>query len=121
MDDLMWIKRKRIGSHTSDVTVTINNSKSHKRPSTAFCFRNKCYLQFTKNGILTLAVSENRIYFKQDVEGVGYKLSVRSNTNSCEFKIAMPLYDFVGDYELLYDRDRQLNYIEKKNNESEEN
>lgn len=121
MDELVWIKRKRIGSNACDVSVSINNSTSHKRPSTAFCFRNNCHLQFTKNGLLTLAISGNRIYFKQEVQGLGYKLSDRNGARkACEFKIAMPLYDFVGDYDLMFDKDMQLSYIERKVKESED-
>ncbi len=116
MEELKWIKRRRIGSSASSVTVTVNKSKSHKNPSAVFAFRNNCHLQFTRNGIVTFAVTKNRIYFKQDVEGVGYRLYERTRaSNTYEFKVAMPLYEFIGDYDLLYDKEMKLSYIEKHN------
>ena len=116
MDNLVWNVRQRQGYNSKDVTVTISKSKSHKNPYTVFTFRDNCHLKFTQNERAVFAVAGNRIYFKQEKEGIAYKLSERSKSfNTYELKATIDLQDFIGDYDLQYDKELKLSYIEKQN------
>ncbi len=117
MNDLMWVCKKRQKGCDEDVSVRLN--KSHKCVATAFTFRNKCHLQFTKNLLVVFAVKGNRIYFKQETGKYGYKLSETKGSvkPAFVFKSEIDLSEFIGDYELKYDDDLCLSFIEKESEE----
>ena len=117
MDDLQWVCKKRQKGCDKDVSVRLN--KQHNSIATAFTFRNKCHLQFTKNLLVVFAVKGSRIYFKQEGRNYGYKLSEQhgSLNPSYVFKSEIDLRDFIGDHDLLYDDELRLNYIEKESEE----
>jgi len=62
------------------------------------------------------AVASPKIYFKQGAEKEGFKLSKNADSSTSSFiKIipTMDLSDFVGDYDLQFDRSEKLYYIKK--------
>lgn len=67
-----------------------------------------------------VSVYKNRVFFKPCAEGEGYKTSVSSKSGCPNryFSIGRTAYtyeleDFIGDYELKYDRFYELYYVEK--------
>ncbi len=113
MDNLIWVGKENCNkSNGSDVTLSMNKNGTNKK-QTHFRFRNSCFLRFTKSGYVEFAVTGSRIYFKESTRKIGYQLTNKSkDMKACSFKTGKNLSKHIGDYELLWDDNVKLNYID---------
>lgn len=103
---LNWVVKQ----NTSNVDVNISVSQSGTRIS----FRNGCFEKINKEGIyFRYAIDGNRMYFDKANEEEGYKIRVESNSTRwvCLTKW---MKGFQGGYDLEYDEEEKLYYIEIK-------
>lgn len=123
MEELNWIKRRYAHftkDNRSDVTVTIHPDSRTHPGRLCIAFRRSSYVKITNNELIKAAPSGNRLYFAQAEDRFdGFKLtSFSEDKTKCNFKIAlssMPndMYGIsVGDYNLEYDKGRNLYYID---------
>ena len=113
MDELIWLGKKRNNDSKADVTITVHKPKSSGSKQSAIRFRRKSHLRITKNLYFEFAITNNRIYFRESTPNAGYKLCDESNEgNSLGAKITIDFTPLVGDYELLWDDNMKLNYID---------
>lgn len=111
MTDLIWIKKTTNRNLSNpDVSITINKNGKN-RDQHCLRFRNNCFLRFSKNDFVEFAATGTRIYFRESNPKDGYKLTSHSN-GCCGFKTIYNLSKFLGDYELLWDSETKLNYID---------
>ena len=124
MTELIWTtKSNSKNSSEADVSISINKNGNNKSQF-SFRFRNNSFLRFTKNEFVEFAVTGARIYFRESNVKEGFKLSTKTQNNkNCGFKTVKDLNKFIGDYELLWDSQLRLNYIDlnKKINYKEAN
>lgn len=115
MSDLTWIT-KRSGVGERDVTISIvKSSHSNNGVCSAFRFRNNSYLRITKNDFIEFAVTDSRIYFRESNNKDGFKLTSKSNNDkNASLKTVVDLSQYIGDYDLMWDKELQLNYIKLK-------
>lgn len=115
MSDLTWIT-KRSGVGESDVTISIvKSSHSNNGVCSTFRFRNNSYLRITKNDFIEFAVTDSRIYFRESNNKDGFKLTSKSNHDkNASLKTVVDLSQYIGDYDLMWDKELQLNYIKLK-------
>jgi len=118
-------KNKTRKVSTKEVAIRLNLSGAHasgeKRHNVAFRFYDGCHKKICADSeYMVYAVDElsNRIYFKEANAIEGYKVgnicnSAMSSKTVC---VAVNNTDFwnncVGDYNLLYDRNEKLYYID---------
>ena len=110
---LTWIG-KTVGKVPSknEVSVTLNKNGECKF-MTAFRFRNNAHLRITKTGFIEYALSSDRIYFRESTERVGYAVTSKSTDGKNVSIKTNRLNDkFIGDYDLLWDNEEKLNYID---------
>jgi hypothetical protein len=114
MSELMWLgkEKHRCTSSVCDVTISKNkDAKGRKRSSIRF--RNSCFLRITKNNYVVIAMTGARIYFKQSNPTEGYSLSMASSDGKSKtIKMTRDLSKHIGDYELFWDSEHELNYID---------
>ena len=113
MNNLIWIGKENSNRGIStDVSISMNKNGKNKM-QTHFRFRNNCFLRFTKNNYVEFAVTGARIYFRESNQKNGYRLTCKSKDGkACSFKTGKDLSKIVGDYELLWDGNEKLNYID---------
>jgi flagellar hook assembly protein FlgD len=110
---LTWIG-KTVGKVPSknEVSVTLNKNGENKF-MTAFRFRNNAHLRITKTGFIEYALTSNRIYFRESTERIGYSVTSKSTDGKNVSIKTNRLNDkFIGDYDLLWDGEEKLNYID---------
>lgn len=106
------------GKTNIDADVSISMVKAGTgRHQISFRFRNNSYLRITSNLYVVYAIHNNRIYFNMSDKQQGFKLSFeRQKFETGVFKNTpnkMNMTRFIGDYDLLYDRELQLSYIDQ--------
>ena len=113
MDNLIWVGKENTNrGNKADVTISMNKNGANKI-QTHLRFRNNCFLRFTKNNYVVFAVTGARMYFKESNQKQGYQLTCKSKDGkSCSFKTGNDLSNHIGDYELLWDSNAKLNYID---------
>ena len=113
MNNLIWIGKENSNRGIStDVSISMNKNGKNKMQA-HFRFRNNCFLRFTKNNYVEFAVTGARIYFRESNQKNGYRLTCKSKDGkACSFKTGKDLSKIVGDYELLWDCNEKLNYID---------
>lgn len=110
-----WITNRKT---PIDADVSITMVKAGKnREQMSFRFRNNSYLKITNNLYIVYAVHGNRIYFTASDKQKGFRLSFEHGKfETGVFKnkpnIKTDMSRFIGDYDLLYDRELQLCYID---------
>ena len=111
-DDLMWVTKSNSAGVRADVSITKCKNGENK-PQYTMTFRNNSYLRFSKNDFIEFAVTGTRVYFRQSNERDGFKLGTATKDNkSKRFKTSLVMDKFIGDYELLWDSQAKLNYID---------
>lgn len=109
-----WVtKQKLIDGDAMAVTFTI-----HSDGSMQFYFRNNCTKKITKTNYIMFGVDTERcrIYFQSGTSVNGYKFKVYTSSGS-SFIRSKNLYakEFKpgsGTYDLLFDEEEKLNYIQ---------
>ena len=104
-----WFTKSRIRSRLQDcdVSVTLN-----KDGHTAITFKNGSYLKVTTTEHIIVGQEGTKLYFGGSDRYEGFKLTSfnRERTN-CTFKVAKLRFE-VGDYNLEFDKDQALYYID---------
>ena len=120
---LVFNEKKRIGNgrgSSDDVTVSMSHYKDGSKRYN-FIFRNEVWKSICPEiGRIAYACIFNAIVFKQSESG--YKLSYESKTNTNKKIQVLPpneaienqLIDMVGNYDLKFDKNIGLYYIEKE-------
>lgn len=113
MTDLVWVTKTNSGIfNKADVSISTNKNGDNRKQY-ALRFRNNCFLRFTKNEFMEFALTGTRIYFRESNEKNGFKLGTTSvDGKSKTVKTVLNLDKFIGDYELLWDSQARLNYID---------
>jgi hypothetical protein len=111
---LDW-KGKKMHKSDADVGISIVKRGKGGGRQTSFRFRNNSFTRLIKNRhtrYIQYAVTANRIYFKGSGPSVGLAVSFRDEDNAGTVKASEILADFIGDYDLLYDHEIGLCYID---------
>lgn len=111
---LDW-KGKKMHKSDADVGISVVKRGKGGGRQTSFRFRNNSFTRLIKNRYakyIQYAVTTNRIYFKESDPSIGLAVSLRDKDNAGTVKASEALTDFIGDYDLLYDREIGLCYID---------
>ena len=113
MDNLRFITKKKVLPKT-DVSITIVGKKE---AVVSIIVRNGKEKQITKTGYVSVAVSGDRLYFKEETEELGYKLTSKASKTTFQTSIRDDdLVDYAithsGDYYLMFDKKLKLFYID---------
>lgn len=125
---LVFEKKKRLGIRKdSNKNTSVFVSISEKSKLSRFTIYNEWYKTISKTGYVVIAVSENRLYFKESNFKDGWVFSKTNRENAKYISIKNEkIYKWINDngigsYEFRYDEEIGLYYIEKmvfeKNNE----
>lgn len=114
MKDIQWMvnSRRSYEKDGKEVRITITKMGRGDRLGTNIIFKNQSEQKISHTGYMLCGISLNRIYFKEDIAGRGYKISSHGHNK----RVALPskLEDFVGTYNLHYDSREELYFIEKE-------
>lgn len=132
---ITWIN-KRGNRQTSlskkDVKVTINkNGKSRKTGevlhAVAIRFMNESFKKVTANGYVSIGfdLDLGRVYFSTAEGKTGFKLTQNSKGDKVRYlqlsaKNGIDWHGHTGEYDLTYDADNKLYYIDISKNETED-
>lgn len=105
----------------SDVSIRINKGGSKTPKRFVVRFEPDPVRKLTpKSSYLICAFDEDtgRLYFKEDTPMTGFKVTWTS-VGRTKLQISFPLTadymkEYVGDYQLLYDREEKLYYIDRQ-------
>lgn len=108
---MKWVT-KSTGSHEvrkTDVKITLNglNAKDGKI-ITRFSILNA--KRFFETDYISIGYDSNLIYFKPDV--TGFKIGEKGNVGEVWINIALP--NFVGEYNMKYDHNAKMYYIDRR-------
>ena len=112
-EKLSFITKKKNFSQT-DVSLSV---VGQKEMAVSITLRNCVDRNISSTAHLVVAISGERLYFKEETKEIGYKISSCSSKNTRVVSIKDDaLIDFVithsGDYKLLYDRELKLFYVD---------
>lgn len=110
-----WINKRQKHTSVCDVSVTAHNL-GKKGCRTCFTFRNDSWQIVTTNEYVNIGIDKekpNRLYFAQGEHGIGYKLWTQGSVKS-RYLTASPelVKTFAGDYNLFFDTQNKLYYID---------
>ncbi len=121
-----WFNRKNSPNERSsaDVTVSIQRCSTTKNNyRIAFRFKDQLSEVIAPSGWMVVGVCHDRVYFKDDkINGMRCtsskndkkkQVSIRLNENSEVLK------EFIGNYQVNYDKYAELYYIQKENDNGE--
>lgn len=113
MENLKFITKKK-DYPKEDVSINIVGKKEEV---VSIILRNGKEKQISKTGFITVAVSGDRLYFKEETEQIGYKLTSKASRTTFQTSIRNDeLLDYAithsGDYYLAYDKKLKLWYID---------
>ena len=112
---LHFISKKRPYRRYAE-DVNIKAVESNGRKGISIVFKNKAKERITKSGYLSLAITEDRVYFAEKTKDVGYKAS-----NNGEYTFRANIVDedlhtwakaHEGSYPLEYDDELKYYYID---------
>ena len=124
---IQWYGKSRFSQRarkTGNLDVTISKGMTLNKPKVRFTLRNSVYELITDTDRIQYGMPNskrsNRIYFISGTAENGLKLSTTKNSNSETRYVAINkeneverLIPFIGDYELSYDDECKLYYIER--------
>lgn len=113
MENLKFITKKKVYPN-EDVSINIVGKKESV---VSIIVRNQKEKLISKTGFISVAVSGERLYFKEETEQVGYKLTSKASKTTFQTSIRNDdLLDYAithsGDYYLAYDKKLKLWYID---------
>ena len=104
---------KRTSQTGPDISVAVNK-KNGKLSATVIAFRRNLENLITKTDYLKIGVSENRLYFMGADEKTGWKMVKKGCEQTARVACGTVLQDFVGDYDLMFEPNLRLYYIDKE-------
>ena len=109
---LKWVTKNGVQKKAQgyDVSISITEHGAY------ITFRNDCSKRITKGEHFIFAVDGNRIYFDGAECKEGYKLTKKQSKTTTYTNIQKEcgrFKRFVGDYDLKYDNEEKLSYIER--------
>ena len=112
-NDLKFITKKKCTSN-ADVSISLVGKKEL---ATSIILRNNADRSISKTDYLVVAISGEKLYFKEAIAELGYKMSCHSSKMTKAVSIKDDeLNDFAlthsGDYKLQFDREKNLFYID---------
>ena len=119
MKELVFEKKRNLGRRKKGTDTSIFVSISKKSNKARLTFYNEWAQAISKSGYIVIAVSGNRMYFKEADETEGWFMS---KTNYKNTKVAsvqnQNIYNWIedggiGSYEFRFDDELELHYIEK--------
>lgn len=113
-EKLTFITKTTNRNSKQDISLSLIGKK---KLSTSITFRNNVQRSITKTGYLVVAISGERLYFRESEPECGYKVSNSDSKSSVHTSITNEgLNDFslthAGDYPLQFDRELKLFYID---------
>lgn len=107
--------RRRNCLHDVNVSVNGNNKDKHGY-RTSFAFRNNCHKKVSINDYIVIGFTGTRVYFKNAPKETGFHLFSRNKDGGTVYRVAITgKYDgFIGDYDLLFDNENGLWYIDSE-------
>lgn len=110
---LVFITKKKNVSF-ADVSISLVGKKEL---ATSIILRNGADRSISKTGFLSVAMYEDRLYFREETPESGYKISEHNSKTTRQVSIKdNALNDFTlihaGDYKLQYDKELKLFYID---------
>lgn len=114
-----WITKQyyRRKNCLQDVTVTVcGNPKDKKGYRTTFAFRNNCNKKISPNDYIVFGFTGTRVYFKNAKETEGFHLFLRTKERGTTRRVSITgnYSGFIGDYDLLFDKENGLWYIDSE-------
>lgn len=117
MRQLTWLSeasnKKRVALH--DVHIIITQYKSEQSKRVAITFYSDALKKISKTGYIDIAKDNHRVYFREMPEGTGYKLNAGGRGHYATARVIhdkLPIFDKdVGDYNLFFDDEEKLYYI----------
>jgi len=119
MKELVFEKKKSLGRRKSGKDTSIFVSISKKSNKARLTFYNKWAQAISKSGYIVIAVSGNRMYFKEADETEGWSLSKTNYENTKVISAQNEkIYKWIensgiGSYQFKHDDELDLYYIEK--------
>jgi hypothetical protein len=119
MRDLVFEKKKALGKRNRNKDASVFVSISTKNKKSRFTFYNKWAEAIAKTKYVVMAVSDNRIYFKEATEMEGWFMSKTNYENTRVVSVQNEkIYKWIEDggcgaYEFKHDDELGLYYIEK--------
>lgn len=119
MKELVFEKKKTLGKRNRKKDASIFVSISPKKNKARFTFYNEWAQAISKSGYIVIAVSGNRMYFKEADETEGWFLSKTNYKNTRVASVQnQNIYNWIedggiGSYEFRFDDELELHYIEK--------
>lgn len=112
-EKLVFITKKN-NTSKADVSISLYGKK---KMATSIILRNNVDRSISKTSFLVVAVSGDRLYFREATEEEGYKISCTSSKTSKTTSIVDDaLNEFAlthaGDYPLQYDKTLKLFYVD---------
>ncbi len=96
--------------------INIKAFENANRRGISIVFKNKAKERITKSGYLSVAVTEDRLYFAEMERETGYKASQNGEytfrTNIIDNELYTWAKDYDGSYTLEYDEDLKYYYID---------
>ena len=113
---LNFIAKRARNISDKDISITATNYRS-ERNSFYIVFRNNSDKQIGHTGFISVAMSGERLYFKEADETFGYKVRKNNSKSSVMTRIKhTDLYEWAvthsGDYMLKFDRTIALYYVD---------
>lgn len=112
-----WINKSKTRNGNFKGQVVIKLTRDEKAFSIRFM--KSSYKKITNNNYIVCGLEQSRLYFKQEDPRLGYKLSQNDQDDTARFfKILVKNINFnkidCGEYNLEYDADLRLWYIDTK-------
>ena len=109
--NLNFITKTRYKSG-EDISISLVGKKE---TAVNVIFRNNTDRTISKTGYVAFAIDGDLLYFKEETEELGYKMSRNDTVNKTTQIRNTEIIDYAithsGDYKLLYDRELKLFYI----------
>lgn len=112
---LNFISKKRPYRRYAE-DVNIKAVESNGRKGISIVFKNKAKERITKSGYLSLAITEDRVYFAEKTKDIGYKASTNGEYTFRANIVDEGLHNWAkaheGSYPLEYDEDLKYYYVD---------
>lgn len=96
--------------------INLKPFENTNRKGISIVFKNKAKERITKSGYLSIAVTDDRLYFSEMTKDIGYKASNNGEytfrTNIIDDKLYSWAKDHEGSYVLEYDENLKYYYID---------
>lgn len=116
LSGLTFTKKSATAGGSTPCAVDVSVTAQGKGKYMAFSFSSKAFGLMGQPGALNAAISGSRIYFLESSTKTGFIIGKKDSSTRpcCRFPAGQlaPEYAYVGFYDLKWDRDRELFYID---------